>query len=71
MYFIEKLIKIYLKCSKKKNPPIVAAEFNDNYVLEDVVTCHHNFLPVDSTGNILACSKCGFVIKKDMLNKKN
>ena len=27
-------------------------------------TCRHNFMPVDSTGNVLACTKCGFVVKK-------
>ena len=29
--------------------------------------CEHVFLPVDSTGEILACSNCGLVVnKKDM-----
>ena len=63
MYIIEKLIKLCLNF-KKKQKKIITANFDDNYVLEDVVTCKHNFLPIDSTGNILACSKCGFVKKK-------
>ena len=62
MYFIEKI--------KKKEQSVITPEFGDNYVLEDVITCHHHFLPIDSTGNIFACSKCGFVVKKDRLRKK-
>ena len=30
---------------------------------DDALTCEHNFMPVDSTGMVLACTKCGFVIK--------
>ena len=31
--------------------------------VDEASTCEHNFMPVDSTGLILACTKCGFVIK--------
>lgn len=69
MYIIEKLVKLYLKIShREKN--IVIPDGEDNYELEDVLTCKHNFMPIDSTGNILACSKCGYVIKKSRLKKK-
>ena len=35
-----------------------------NSTLEDeALKCNHNFMPVDSTGLVLACTKCGFVIK--------
>ena len=30
---------------------------------DEAVNCKHNFMPVDSTGTVLACTKCGFVIK--------
>ena len=30
---------------------------------DEALTCNHNFMPVDSTGQVLACTKCGFVIK--------
>lgn len=33
--------------------------------------CEHVFLPVDSTGEILACSKCGLVVNKKDLKDKN
>ena len=32
--------------------------------VDDALTCEHNFMPVDSTGLTLACTKCGFVVKK-------
>ena len=64
MYFIEKLIKFYLNLNKKEQK-IVAPDFNDNYVLEDVVTCKHHFIAIDSTEKVFACSKCGYVISKE------
>lgn len=69
MYIIEKLIKLYLKCTKKEQM-IVLPDNEDNSELEDVITCKHNFMPIDSTGEILACSKCGYVISKRKLNEK-
>ena len=32
--------------------------------VDEALTCEHNFMPVDSTGLTLACTKCGFVVKK-------
>ena len=69
MYIIEKLVKLYLKF-KHKEEKIIAADYNDNYVLEDVVTCKHHFVAIDSTGKVFACSKCGYVVKKDRLINK-
>ena len=69
MYIIEKLIKIYLKITKKDK--IYALPTNEDIVeLEDVITCNHNFMPIDSTGEILACSLCGYLIRKDKLKTK-
>lgn len=71
MYIIEKLIKL---CLQLKNDEVgYQAPAGDDVVeLEDVVTCRHNFMPIDSTGRILACSKCGYLItKKNLLKKKN
>ena len=31
---------------------------------ESYTNCNHKFMPVDSTGKILACVNCGFVIKE-------
>lgn len=38
-------------------------EITPNGIEDDALTCKHNFMPVDSTGQVLACTKCGFVIK--------
>ena len=32
--------------------------------IDEAEFCEHSFMPVDSTGNVLACIKCGFVVKK-------
>lgn len=41
----------------------------DTEEVDEALTCKHNFMPVDSTGNVLACTKCGFVIKKNETDK--
>lgn len=68
MYIIEKLVKLYLKYSKKEKQ-VYLPKHEDNPELEDVITCKHNFMPIDSTGEILACSKCGYVVTRKRLNK--
>ena len=68
MYIIEKLIKLYLKQTQKEKK-IFLPNNEDNSKLEDVITCRHNFMPIDSTGEILACAKCGYLITKKRLNK--
>jgi hypothetical protein len=30
---------------------------------DDEEPCNHEFMPVDSTGETLACIKCGFIVK--------
>ena len=72
MYLIEKIIKFYIKLRKREDR-VISSDFDDNYVLEDVVTCRHQFVAIDTTGKIFACSKCGYVVKKERLeeNKKN
>lgn len=73
MYIIEKLIKIYSKLTTKKNEVNIPSDI-DNYELEDILTCKHTFMPIDSTGNMLACSKCGYLITKERykgLKQKN
>ena len=57
MYFIEAIIK-KIKGTRITQP---SAEEDDYEV------CTHLYLPIDTTGETLACSNCGHVIKK----KKN
>ncbi len=69
MYFIEKLVKLYYNCLQR-NTKVIARPIEDNSELEDVLTCKHNFMPIDSTGKILACSKCGYLVTKKRAVKK-
>lgn len=66
MYFVEYIIK---KITQKKEKA-----FSEN-VLENENTeyenCEHVFMPIDSTHEILSCSKCGFLVKKSDLRNKN
>ena len=55
MYFVEKLIKIFSGKKKIKN----------NYIQKDIEFCSHLFVPIDSSGEYLACTKCGKLIKRD------
>ena len=58
MYIIElalKLISDFKSGKYKKKVPI--KPINDE-------KCSHIFVPIDSTGKILACSKCGEIYKR-------
>lgn len=61
MYIIELFVKWLNKRQKKEIKPVKPTFIE----LDEAVTCEHNFMPVDSTGLILACTKCGFVVKKN------
>ena len=64
MYIIELFLKlkqdIMLNKYKKSLKPVE----------EESEKCSHTFIPIDSTGRILACSKCGeiYKLKKDEVN---
>lgn len=76
MYIIELLVK-YLKkdrfmevldehdSNNAQNPLEIIPEE------EGSENCEHIFMPIDSTGEILACSKCGLVVNKKNLRYKN
>ena len=62
MYIIECILK-WIFPSKLKS------EYNYNPLdsedlEEDVLTCNHEFMPVDSSGETLACIKCGFIVQR-------
>ena len=61
MYILEVFIKWLNKRQSKEIKP-QKPDFNE---VDEALTCEHNFMPVDSTGVVLACTKCGFVVKKD------
>ena len=62
MYLIEAIIKAVLNLKKNKKA-------NDIQTEDEVEYCNHTFLPLDSSTEYLACSKCGVVIKNPKLKK--
>lgn len=65
MYIIELFIK-WLNKNKRGNGANPDGVFSESFMPEEdeALYCNHNFMPVDSTGEVLACTKCGFVVKK-------
>ena len=60
MYIIEKFIK-WLNKRQTNDAKIEKSSFSE---IDEALVCNHNFMPVDSTGLTLACTKCGFVVEK-------
>lgn len=61
MYIIEWLLK-------KIFPYKLNSEYDYDPLKEEEKeeeNCNHEFMPVDSTGEILACIKCGFIVKRN------
>ena len=56
MYIIELFFKIFEDLKKKKIRKEEPFEYEK---------CDHTFFPIDSTGKVLACSKCGEILKVD------
>lgn len=68
MYLLE-LITKYIMGKKYKRESSFDPFAQDD--IENSKECEHVFFPIDSTGEILACSKCGLVVKKDDLKDVN
>lgn len=71
MYLFE-LITKYIKGKRYRKSldfdPFVQDEENDEFNSDE---CEHVFLPIDSSGEVLACSKCGLVVKREDLKDVN
>lgn len=65
MYLLELVVKLFKKNEKQKS------DFDPFVIEENDVKCEHIFLPVDSSGEVLACSKCGLVVNKKDLKDIN
>ncbi len=66
MYILELFVK-WLNKNKRgdgANPYNIYAAKDVAKDEDEALICNHNFMPVDSTGTVLACTKCGFVVKK-------
>lgn len=64
MYIFELINKIK-NLKKEKEPEFVELFYEDE--IEDASTCQHVFMPIDSTKKVLACSKCGLVVKNSKM----
>ena len=65
MYIVELFIK-WINKNKRGTEANPENHFKESFDKEEdeALTCSHNFMPVDSTGDVLSCTKCGFVVKK-------
>lgn len=67
MYIIE-LINKLKNLKKQTKKELIEPEIVDEAEeLENPLTCEHVFMPIDSTKTVLACSKCGYVIKNSKM----
>ena len=60
---------------KKIFPNKLTSEYNydplkQDSLEEDEENCNHEFMPVDSTGETLACIKCGFIVQRKSNNNE-
>ncbi len=70
MYIIELFFKIKESFKKRKVKENTENEDSDDSLYDNENACDHLFVPIDSTGRILACSKCGMIykLKKNEVN---
>lgn len=69
MYIFELIVK-YIKGKNYYNRPLKFDPLAEDN-LDESSECEHTFMPVDSTGEILACSKCGLVVNRKDLKDIN
>ena len=62
MYFIELLFK---KLAQKKDKPVSQKISASEQIENEEENCEHIFQPIDSTGKVLVCAKCGLLIRKN------
>lgn len=73
MFIIEYIVDLWKKRKQDELPEDENTSDIENqlYPLENTETCEHVFMPVDSTGEILSCTKCGLVKRREELKNKN
>lgn len=57
------ILEIFMRWLNRRQTKDVTPEKPDFKDVDEALNCEHNFMPVDSTGLVLACTKCGFVVK--------
>ena len=58
------IFEVFIKWLNKRQTKEVLPEKPDFKEIDEALTCEHKFMPVDSTNSVLACVKCGFVVKR-------
>ena len=58
------ILEVFIKWLNKRQTKEIKLEKPTFEEVDEALTCEHNFMPVDSTGLTLACTKCGFVVKE-------
>ena len=58
------IIEVFIKWLNKRQTKEIIPEKPTFEEVDEALNCDHNFMPIDSTGLTLACTKCGFVVKK-------
>ena len=58
------IVEVFIKWLNKRQTREIIPEKPSFEEVDEAITCEHNFMPVDSTGLVLACTKCGFIVKK-------
>jgi PHP family Zn ribbon phosphoesterase len=62
------ILEVFIKWLNKRQTKEVIPQKPSFEEVDEALTCKHHFMPIDSTGLTLACTKCGFVVKKGMGN---
>ncbi|MBO5738125.1 hypothetical protein J6R97_02155 [bacterium] len=62
------ILEIFVKWLNKRQSKEVIPQKPNFDEVDEALSCEHNFMPIDSTGLTLACTKCGFVVKKNNNN---
>ena len=57
------ILEIFMRWLNRRQTKDVTPEKPNFKDVDEALNCEHNFMPVDSTGLVLACTKCGFVVK--------
>lgn len=66
MYIIELIIKMLTQRKKTQDYSPMSSDVESNYE-----ACEHLFMPIDSTNESLACTKCGLLVKRGDLKYKD
>ena len=57
------ILEVFIKWLNKRQTKEIKPKKPDFKEIDEALTCEHNFMPIDSSGLTLACTKCGFVVQ--------